>query len=1486
MTGAASEPTTLSRASDHLGNLANILKDLGGGSSLLNELVQNANDAEADRISFVATREELTVWNSADFSDCGHQEDMKRCPWEVDQGRRSCDMHSFRQVAGRHKADDARTTGAFGVGFTAVYQVTDHPEVLTAGRHLILDESLEEDKRIVLCPGDCRRDHAAAGTTLFLPWARQHTPLRRDLSAPALTDADVARLIDELHEAAGGALMFLDRTQALSVESPERTSEIRRKQHGNRITITINGDSSQWLLLEGEAEDGDRLKEEYEPDSKRSSLVQVAVPIEESVVGRIFADLPTETRTGWGGHVNATFFPRQDRKGVEFDSRGFRGKWNDILIDAAAVLVADNLETIAQELGHRVAWGYLVDVERVNRDIAKDEYPAVFREFFERAKEVASASRIALLADDTAVLPTGVLVPRDEEEYDAVEVLLRLGVQVLAPSIRPLARQTTLTQYGMRLLGISDVVSALQGCGIAEPWEPEREDALLSASDVESLLRLVDHLQDRGKSLLVNSSIARVAIIPCVDGTFASASHVSRLEEDDRALFELLDPNLKILDTERLAGLCPALIDVCDDISPERAIAIFEAHPAALEVAPDLVLDWLDNHRAALTPELRARVSALPIFPSTTGQLRPLTELSLASDFDDLLGVADVVDRDKTAGHTDLLRLLGARELDTVEYLVRHVAPAAVRGLNADQARQVIELIQRHRADLDHTPGTREILRQTPLVPCSDGLHPAHDVHLPNPALTLIAPQAPIADTRGMASHLVETLVWLGVSAHPSDEVLSAAALRLEQQAVAPDADVVLAILDALPNPPESETVPASLRSLRSAAWLPCEGGGRGKPGDIFATFQRYLFESQGKKLALHVTDQGRLAAVLDWLGVQRTPTTAMVVAHLRHCVAGNSRAHPEVYRALGQAKEEDAVRALSREPCVQIGDGVFVEPTTVFWSDPGLGEWAHVLAPGNRDYQAFFDRVGVSESAEPAHIEGTLRRISRDAGNTPLDEDAKRVVHRCWELLDEHLHESADTLARLGAVRSAVGPRDLLEKPELLLFADGRRLAETILLIRDNLIRRDRSTHRALAAAGVRPAEEVITPYINEEAPSIKASSLAALVDDRMPALERLAEAQRAEDGPQYHLKRLAQTGIEVMSDLTVGYVTRFAHQYQVDHPRPTEAIYLPDEGRLIVRTETPNRHIARELALCIAPDIDVSSLAPSILEILTASDLADAMTVLDEYGVRDLDHTEWEQVDSQLSAEVQGVDLDSLARSDEDLAANPAEDSPASSEENSTDDAPPDLESESNRDANGGRSPSSTNSGRTRTHHRSGGGQRRTHMASFVWFGDEDQGHDDSGDEAPKKSPVDIAGVRRVLEHERSCGRIPEEQGHNNPGYDIASKDSNGTVLRRIEIKSIGGPWTGFGAWMSATQLEENRTHPDDFWLYVVEHAEDDDAALIHRIHNPLGEATKFGFDAGWQALREPDVERDAVGHALVGSTRRLLGWQSTSEASESED
>ena len=192
-----------------------------------------------------------------------------------------------------------------------------------------------------------------------------------------------------------------------------------------------------------------------------------------------------------------------------------------------------------------------------------------------------------------------------------------------------------------------------------------------------------------------------------------------------------------------------------------------------------------------------------------------------------------------------------------------------------------------------------------------------------------------------LGEHLRGTLVWLGVSDHPNDHVLNEAARRLGETDASPNPEVVAAILNALPNPPEDDSVPSTLSQLRSAAWLPCNGGRRGRPAEVYATFQRYLFESQGLQLALPSVDQQRLTKVLEWLGVQSSPTTAMVVAHLRHCADNNQPMNAEVYRTLGQAKEEHLVSALRDRDCIQIAPGKFVAPE---WSsgqtqgsDPGL---------------------------------------------------------------------------------------------------------------------------------------------------------------------------------------------------------------------------------------------------------------------------------------------------------------------------------------------------------------------------------------------------------------------------------------------------------------------------------------------------------------------------------------------------------------------
>ena len=92
---------TLSKSSDYLDTLATTLRDLGGATTIPHELTQNADDSgNATTIRFTVTDDALTVWNDGTFTDCG--DDGGKCPRP-----KRCDLHAFRQFAGRTKAGDA-----------------------------------------------------------------------------------------------------------------------------------------------------------------------------------------------------------------------------------------------------------------------------------------------------------------------------------------------------------------------------------------------------------------------------------------------------------------------------------------------------------------------------------------------------------------------------------------------------------------------------------------------------------------------------------------------------------------------------------------------------------------------------------------------------------------------------------------------------------------------------------------------------------------------------------------------------------------------------------------------------------------------------------------------------------------------------------------------------------------------------------------------------------------------------------------------------------------------------------------------------------------------------------------------------------------------------------------------------------------------------------------------------------------------------------
>jgi hypothetical protein len=151
------------------------------------------------------------------------------------------------------------------------------------------------------------------------------------------------------------------------------------------------------------------------------------------------------------------------------------------------------------------------------------------------------------------------------------------------------------------------------------------------------------------------------------------------------------------------------------------------------------------------------------------------------------------------------------------------------------------------------------------------------------------------------------------------------------------------------------------------------------------------------------------------------------------------------------------------------------------------------------------------------------------------------------------------------------------------------------------------------------------------------------------------------------------------------------------------------------------------------------------------------------------------------------------------------------------------------------------------------------RSVLRSFVGAPRADDAQRDSGmlgqdteDEGPD---VNRAGVDAVLVYERERGRVPKEQRHTNPGYDVLSKSATGEDDRYIEIKSRSDSWVDAQTALSPTQHRMALEYGDRYWLYVVERATSA-TYEIHAIQNPIGRATHFGFDPGWMAVEEDEL------------------------------
>lgn len=131
----------------------------------------------------------------------------------------------------------------------------------------------------------------------------------------------------------------------------------------------------------------------------------------------------------------------------------------------------------------------------------------------------------------------------------------------------------------------------------------------------------------------------------------------------------------------------------------------------------------------------------------------------------------------------------------------------------------------------------------------------------------------------------------------------------------------------------------------------------------------------------------------------------------------------------------------------------------------------------------------------------------------------------------------------------------------------------------------------------------------------------------------------------------------------------------------------------------------------------------------------------------------------------------------------------------------------------------------------------RKNSRLRSYVYENNEISTVKQDPSVVEKRNAVSNIGITRVMEFELEQGRTPKDmetvQTHH-PGYDIESRSKDG-VIRYIEVKALSGIWDSQNpAEMTRTEFETSKKKGEDYWLYIVEHAESEYFNIL-LIQNP---------------------------------------------------
>ena len=337
--------------------LKTILREYKDGLTIVKELIQNADDAEATEVNICYdARTHTTDRSKLVFPDMSEAHGPALVVHN-DAVFSDEDFENIQKLAAATKENKHLKIGKFGVGFCSVYHITDVPSFLSWERLCIFDPTLKHlDKAVKnkskpgkmvkyrhkliagsrqMKPYDglfgFRCDEEYNGTMFRLPFRKSSS----ELSTTCYSDATAQDLIESIQHCGDKLLLFLQHVKRITVQrfdegksSPDVVFELRKTyipheclslESTSVVAVSSTSGSSavsrNWLVATHETVSEGKTAVADVACSLNGSCEPYSV--NGNLSGEVFCYLPLSLSSGLPVHVNCNFAVASNRRGIQ-----------------------------------------------------------------------------------------------------------------------------------------------------------------------------------------------------------------------------------------------------------------------------------------------------------------------------------------------------------------------------------------------------------------------------------------------------------------------------------------------------------------------------------------------------------------------------------------------------------------------------------------------------------------------------------------------------------------------------------------------------------------------------------------------------------------------------------------------------------------------------------------------------------------------------------------------------------------------------------------------------------------------------------------------------------------------------------------------------------------------------------------------------------------------------------------------------------------